>query len=178
MCAYVNIICPPLLLTVLVSLRRQLDYQLFSTLSPSLFSPSFPLPPLPFSSPPSFFSPAQANATWCQTKSRWRNAWNPSLRNSTLVSSSTFRKLEGYPHPVAAWLMLHARPHPWKQTKKARTHAYTQCWMESIDGLASFPGSRFSSSVCVQYNTRKKRTQTEELKWGRPGNEAMDGLLF
>ena len=42
--------------------------------------------------------------------------------------------------------------------------------------LASFPGlPRFRSSVCVQYNTR---TQTEELKRGMPGNEAMMTLFL
>ena len=41
--------------------------------------------------------------------------------------------------------------------------------------LALFPGfPRFSSTVCIQYNITQ--TQTEELKWGRPGNEATSML--
>ena len=60
--------------------------------------------------------------------------------------------------------------------------------------LASFPGlPRFSSSVCVQYNTRKRKsatpflalfhfrvlywTQTEELKRGRPGHNKDQSLV-
>ena len=44
--------------------------------------------------------------------------------------------------------------------------------------LASFPGlPRFSSLVCVQHNTLKRYgTRTEELKRGRPGNEASKNL--
>ena len=127
-------VCVIVCVCVSVSVKRQLDHQLFSTLPlPSSFSPSSPLPSLsllflsPLLLPP---LPTQASAMWCQTKSRWHNAWNPSHRNFTLVSSSTFRKLEGYPHPVAARLMLHVRPHPWKQTKKARTHPYTMLGAE------------------------------------------------
>ena len=41
--------------------------------------------------------------------------------------------------------------------------------LQYIYPLASFPGlPHFSSSVCVHYT----ETQTEELKWQRPGNEA------
>ena len=82
----------------------------------------FPFPPLPFSSPPSS-SPAQASAMWYQTKSHWHSAWSPSPRNSTLVLSSTFRKLEGYPRPVAVRLTLLARPLPWRQRKKVCANA-------------------------------------------------------